>query len=74
MTERENACKALGFLNGFSPFVWHELDDRVAEAYDKALKELEAYIENSVAFTTKIQPVGTTVVPLAGAGTIDCQG
>lgn len=50
MTSREIAFKAIGFLRGFSANVWQDYDAGVAESYDRAIKDIERYVENSIGY------------------------
>lgn len=45
MTDRDKAIKALGFLQGLSVNIWRDYDDGVAESFDKAIKDIEEYVE-----------------------------
>ena len=55
MTSREMAFKAVGFLQGFSANVWQDYDDGVAESYDKAIKVIESYVDQST-FLMPVEP------------------
>lgn len=68
MTSREMAFKAVGFLQGFSANAWQDYDDGVAESYDKAIKVIESYVDQS----TIMMPVKPNN-PMGGWITTTCE-